>query len=205
MKCSHIVSFLSAVCALSGLAPCHGATALRGPASDETHSRVLEENLLEEVVAQDERQDLDADFAVVREVSAVLINGDSDDPDGHRLLQTMSSDEQVLLGYIQQIRKYYSLASFQTSSDTIKEGKRWAKYMASTSTVKGRDPLSVNIDAGWRALAENDASAADLKKWVQTSSSLRTNILNASYNRIGLGVVKAASGLYYICVIFKKV
>lgn len=81
----------------------------------------------------------------------------------------------------------------------------WATRMATTGDFRHNPSFSRQIPAGWRLAGENIAmnstSGDRLYTQWQNSAPHRANMLNPSYNRVGLGAVKIG-GRYYGVQVF---
>jgi len=91
----------------------------------------------------------------------------------------------------------------QASLDAV--ALRWARQLATGGSFRHNPNLTSQIPAGWRAAGENIAwtTAADATslytQW-KNSAGHRANMVSASYNRIGLAVVKVGNRSYGVQV-----
>jgi uncharacterized protein YkwD len=82
--------------------------------------------------------------------------------------------------------------------------------MRNTCTLEHRPDLSLNMPAGWTAVAENvavNSSPTAAHNAFMASSGHRDNILNGIYNHVGVGAVKGTCGghdQYWVVYIFVR-
>ncbi|MBD3779149.1 CAP domain-containing protein [Cellulomonas sp. ES6] len=80
----------------------------------------------------------------------------------------------------------------------------WATRMATTGDFRHNPSFSRQIPSGWRMAGENIAmnstSGVTLYTQWKNSAPHRANMLNASYNRIGIGAVKVGNRYYGVQV-----
>jgi uncharacterized protein YkwD len=126
-----------------------------------------------------------------------------------RMLLSVSSVELYNAGYIQSTRVKRGRQRVSWSSDLVAEAQRWSRRMARLQVVSYRDPLTQNVNAGWRKLAEIDGQDTTVAYQGMFSQFMKSNrsssiILDNAYNRIGVGIAKNATK-YYVCYLFKAV
>ena len=128
----------------------------------------------------------------------------------NRKLASYNTLEYNMASYTQYERVSRGLQPLYWSADLLDEAQRWAAYLAQSRQLYHRNPLSQNINSGYRSLAENLAMHWSVQysgahTSLMQSAGHRANILNPNMNRIGVGVRQASNGYYYVCEIFKQV
>ncbi len=116
------------------------------------------------------------------------------------------SFESSLLSLTNADRARAGLAPLQSSSTLVGIARSWSDHMAATGQL-GHDPSLASKVSGWSSLGENVAmaySASQAETLFMSSAGHRANILQPSFNRVGIGVTRAASGAYWITVDFEQ-
>jgi hypothetical protein len=125
------------------------------------------------------------------------------------LTAAMSTQEDRNARYIQTFRKREGCATkLSYSTDLVKEAQRWSRRMARLGHVANRDPLSVNVDAGWVTIAEipgkyNNVTYSGAMAHLEKAN--RAYLLDSCFNRVGVGIKKASSGAYFMTILLKQV
>jgi uncharacterized protein YkwD len=120
----------------------------------------------------------------------------------------MSDLERANAGYIQTARKQRGLPGLSFSADLVTEARRWAAVMAGRGRIANRDPMDANVDAGWKRIGEIPGKYGSVAPSGAVLSMLQQNsamLLDARYNRIGVGITKGADGAFYVMVLLKQV
>jgi hypothetical protein len=115
---------------------------------------------------------------------------------------TPSEDEYSFLQKINYERVGRGLAPVVSDTELNPTARTWSQHMASQN-VLSHDPNLVatvsSIEPAWRGVAENVGygySVSGLHDAFMASSGHRANILNGSYNRIGIGVVHSGGRIW---------
>jgi hypothetical protein len=125
------------------------------------------------------------------------------------LTPAMSTQEDRNARYIQTFRKREGCPTkLSYSNDLVKEAQRWSRRMARLGHVANRDPLSVNVDAGWITIAEipgkyNNVTYSGAMAHLEKAN--RAYLLDSCFNRVGVGIKKASSGAYFMTILLKQV
>lgn len=117
------------------------------------------------------------------------------------------SFESQLLSLTNADRAKARLTPLASSSTLVSIARTWSTHMAATGTL-GHNPSLASQVSGWSSLGENAAgrvsSAAQAESLFMGSSGHRANILQPKYNRVGIGVARAADGTYWVTVDFEQ-
>lgn len=88
------------------------------------------------------------------------------------------------------------------------EAQRYARFMAEKDIFEHRSPLGQNLEnLDWRSLGENIAWHWNVRRAHESlmdSKGHRENILEPTYNKIGIGIYKK-DDYFWICQIFARV
>ncbi len=109
-----------------------------------------------------------------------------------------SSDESSFVRLINSARSSRGLRTLAVRSDLTSVARRHSQDMASSGGIYHNSRLSSQV-SGWRELGENVGTGRDVSKVhdaFMNSSSHRANILHATFNEIGVGVVRSGDVIY---------
>lgn len=117
---------------------------------------------------------------------------------------TLSELEAAVIELHNQARRDAGLPPFTVHDLFVETSRTWSQEMASTGVI-GHDPDYVDDSCrrteGWRTCAENVAVGYDTAAGVHGgwmgSTGHRNNILNPTYNRVGIGVWRDGDGRVY--------
>ena len=115
----------------------------------------------------------------------------------------LTSDEGSLLSYTNASRAQYGKAKLTLSSDLVSVARKHSAEMAAKGAIYHNSSLGSDVN-NWRKVGENvgrGPSAKSVHQAFMGSTSHRTHILDAAYDRVGVGTVWKGSTLY-VTVIF---
>ena len=119
---------------------------------------------------------------------------------------SVPSMESQLLSLTNADRAHAGLAPLSSSSTLTSIARSWSAHMAATKSLVHNPSLASQV-SGWSSLGENIAMAYSSKQaesLFMGSAGHRANILKAAYNRVGIGVSRAADGSYWFVVDFEQ-
>jgi hypothetical protein len=111
-----------------------------------------------------------------------------------------------LLALTNQARTSAGLRSLGASSTLSSIAAAWSAHMASTHQL-GHNPDLAGEVSGWAMIGENAAmawSASQAQSVLMGDAAHRANILQPRYNRVGVGVARAADGSMWFTVDFMQ-
>jgi len=114
--------------------------------------------------------------------------------------------ESQLLALTNSSRSGAGLGALSSSSVLVSLARGWSAHMASVHALS-HNPNLAGAVGGWYSLGENVAmagSAAQAQSLFMGSPEHRANILDRLYNRVGVGIVRAADGTLWITVDFEQ-
>jgi hypothetical protein len=117
-----------------------------------------------------------------------------------------SSVEAQVLSLTNQARADAGLPALRTSSALTAVARAWSGHMAATRQLTHDGSLGSKI-SGWSMIGENIAmawSASQAQQLWMASSGHRANILQRKYDRVGVGVSRAADGSLWFTVDFEQ-
>jgi len=117
-----------------------------------------------------------------------------------------STVESQLLSLTNSARVHAGWPALTSSPALVAVARSWSSHMAATRQLT-HDPSLATRVAGWSSLAENiaqAASAAQAQALFMGSPDHRANLLDAHFNRVGIGVAKAADGSLWFTVDFEQ-
>jgi uncharacterized protein YkwD len=117
-----------------------------------------------------------------------------------------STVESQLLSLTNSARVHAGWPALTSSSALVAVARSWSSHMAATRQLT-HDPSLATRVAGWSSLAENiaqAASAAQAQALFVGSPDHRANLLDAHFNRVGIGVARAADGSLWFTVDFEQ-
>jgi uncharacterized protein YkwD len=120
---------------------------------------------------------------------------------------TTAEDEYGFLTKINQERAYRGLRKLVSDGELASTSRSWSAYMARQGKIS-HDPnlaqVASRVEPDWRRIGENVGvghTVQSLHDAFMASSGHRANILGASYNRVGIGVVHS-DGKIWVTVRF---
>jgi uncharacterized protein YkwD len=105
-----------------------------------------------------------------------------------------------LLSLLNSYRAAHGLPALASVSDATDKAQAQAQAMAAQHRLFHSN-LSSGITPGWRTIGENvgDGGTVDIvHSMFVNSAPHRANMLNASYNQVGVGVVRTSDGLVWV-------
>jgi uncharacterized protein YkwD len=119
-------------------------------------------------------------------------------------------DELILLEMHNGERFKRGLCDLQIEAKLDLAAQKHADWMAAnhkmSHTGAGRSSVGDRVGGGWQTWGENIAYGAGTERQVQqmwmNSSGHRANILNRSFNDVGIGIAATEDGVIYWCVDF---
>ena len=115
-----------------------------------------------------------------------------------------TSDAFAYLGRLNAERHAHGLPSLTMRSDLNGVAQRWAAHMAAAHSLS-HNPGLVSQVANWQGVGENVGSGptvADIDAAFMASTKHRDNILDSTYNDVGIGTVRS-DGVLWITVDFR--
>ena len=149
-----------------------------------------------------------------KEDADVLERSEEEDEQIRMLVESMvmSNDEKANAVYVQSVRKARGLPPLYFSPDLVKEAQRWSKYMSTQGHSSSRPRTDLNVAKPWKRVSEITGrynSVATTSKGAIASlindPKSSDKLLDDCYNRIGVGIVKASDGSYYVTILTKQV
>ncbi len=119
---------------------------------------------------------------------------------------SVPSFESKLLSLTNADRARHGLAPLQSSSTLVSIARAWSNHMAATGQLAHNPSLASQV-SGWSSLGENAAvaaSATQAESLFMASAGHRANILNRSYNKVGIGVTVGKNGNYWFTIDFEQ-
>lgn len=116
----------------------------------------------------------------------------------------VSSDASAYLSRINAERAAHGLHALTMRTDLNAVAQRWANHMASVQLLSHNPRLTSQV-ANWQAVGENvgeGPSISDLDTAFMHSPEHRANVLDSSYNDVGIGTARAG-GVLWITVDFR--
>ena len=116
------------------------------------------------------------------------------------------ASESQLLSLTNSARAGAGLAALSSSSVLVSLARGWSAQMAAAHALSHNPNLAGSV-GGWYSIGENVAmagSAAQAESLFLGSPEHRANILDRLYNRVGIGIVRAADGTLWITVDFEQ-
>ena len=114
--------------------------------------------------------------------------------------------ESQLLGLTNSVRAKAGVPALRSSAALVAVAQAWSAHQAATGALAHNPDLAGAV-SGWSALAENVASAptvAQAESMFLASPDHRANIVNSRYDRVGIGVTRAADGTLWVTVDFEQ-
>lgn len=110
-----------------------------------------------------------------------------------------------LVSLVNRFRADNGLPALSPASDAMAKAQQHARDMAAQGRIYHSSSLSSGISPGWTALGENvgtGGSASQVESMFQASSMHRANLLNESFNQIGVGAAIGNDGALYVTEVF---
>ena len=102
-------------------------------------------------------------------------------------------------------RTAQGIAPLITRGDLVSIARRQSQRMANAGEIFHNPNLASEAPGDWQAIGENVGQGPecdDIHRAFMASAPHRKNILDATYNRLGIGVVVAADSTIYVTQIF---
>ena len=100
------------------------------------------------------------------------------------------------------------LAPLATHADVADVARRWSGRMRSDNRLSHNPNLANEVNVDWEKLAENVGVGPDVNTIHQAfmnSSAHRTNILDAAFTHVGVGVVIGDDGKLWVTEVFVRI
>jgi len=110
-----------------------------------------------------------------------------------------------LLSLVNRFRAAHGLPALSSASDAMAKAQQHARDMAAQGRIYHSSSMSSGISGGWTALGENvgmGSSVSQIESMFEGSSQHRANLLNPSFNQIGVGVAQGSDGALYVTEFF---
>ena len=117
-----------------------------------------------------------------------------------------SGNEDYFVAKINDIRSSRGLASLAVDGQLTAVARSWSQHMADDGTLAHNPNLGSQV-SGWRTLGENvgtGPSDESIEAAFENSPHHFENMVDPSYNYIGVGVVQDSSGTYWVTEDFKQ-
>jgi hypothetical protein len=117
-----------------------------------------------------------------------------------------SSDEDYFVAKINSIRSSRGLGTLAVDGQLTAVARSWSQHMADDGTLQHNPSLGSQV-SGWRTLGENvgtGPSADSIEAAFENSPHHFENMVDPSFNYIGVGVVQDSSGTYWVTEDFKQ-
>src|SRR5687768_16461440 len=116
------------------------------------------------------------------------------------------SDETAFVAGINTLRAGKGLPALAVHSNLTSKARAWAQTMADKGTI-WHSALSAGITADWQKLGENvgqGGSVAGLQLAFTNSPLHYANLIDPTFNSIGIGVVRSAGGVIFVAEEFMQ-
>jgi len=113
---------------------------------------------------------------------------------------TSMADVATAYGLLNQFRAQHGVGSLARTAELDAKAQAQAEAMA-TSGQLFHSYLPAGLAPGWRGLGENVAFApvvASAQGWLEGSPPHRANMVNGSFNLVGIGVVRARGVVWVV-------
>lgn len=114
---------------------------------------------------------------------------------------TGGSEAAQLLSLVNRYRAAQGLPGLAQAGDAMAKAQQHSQDMAAQGRMYHSSSLSSGISPGWSSLGENvgsGSSVSEIESMFEASSAHRDNLLNASFNQIGVGVARGSDGALYV-------
>jgi uncharacterized protein YkwD len=118
---------------------------------------------------------------------------------------TASADVAGFVGAVNQERSARGLAPLTTQNDLNAVAQAWSQQMASSKKLAHNPSLGSQVTA-WRSVGENvgyGSSEASIHRAFMASPGHAANVLNGSYNQIGIGIT-VSGGTTWVTQVFRQ-
>jgi len=112
-----------------------------------------------------------------------------------------SGEEDHGTALVNQARASNGVGNLSSNVTLILIAQAWSQHLAAAGGLSHRNPLSDGAPAGWRKLGENVGygSSVDVVQGAfMNSPGHRANILDPSFNNLGIGVTVDGSGRRWV-------
>jgi len=112
-----------------------------------------------------------------------------------------SGEEDHATALVNQARGSNGVGNLSSNVTLILTAQAWSQHLAQAGALSHRNPLSDGAPAGWRKLGENVGygSSVDVVQGAfMNSSGHRANILDPSFNNVGIGVTVDGNGRRWV-------
>jgi hypothetical protein len=116
------------------------------------------------------------------------------------------SDEGYFVDHINAIRVSRGLGTLAIDAQLTAVARAWSEHMAADGTLAHNPSLGSQV-SGWRTLGENvgtGPSLSSIEAAFENSPHHFENMVDPSYNLIGVGVVQDSNGTYWVTEDFKQ-
>ena len=117
-----------------------------------------------------------------------------------------SGNEDYFVAKINDIRSSRGLASLAVDGQLTAVARSWSQHMANDGTLAHNPNLGSQV-SGWRTLGENvgtGPSVDSIEAAFENSPHHFENMVDPSFNYIGVGVVQDSGGTYWVTEDFKQ-
>lgn len=114
----------------------------------------------------------------------------------------ISSGQQAVLDEMNADRRAYGRSSLPTHDMLNTKAQAWAEHLARKGSLS-HSKLSSGLPSCWRGAAENvgyGSGAAAVQNAYMNSSGHRANILNTTWDFVGVGYARSGSRVYTVHV-----
>ena len=147
---------------------------------------------------------------LLRVLAALVLLGLAVPVAAQAVLQAASASEpsleSQLLSLTNSARARAGVPALHSSAALVTVARAWSAHQAATGAL-AHNPGLAGAVSGWSALAENVASAtsvAQAESMFLVSPDHRANIVNGGYDRVGIGITRAADGTLWVTVDFEQ-
>lgn len=113
--------------------------------------------------------------------------------------------EASLVEVTNRFRAAHGLPPLAVDAALRSQARRWARHLATTSTLAHDPDLGTGVVRPWSLVGENvgrGPGVADLHAAFVASPTHRANLLDPGYTRIGVGALRGSDGRLYVVVRF---
>ena len=115
------------------------------------------------------------------------------------------SETAQLVALVNRYRAANGLPALEQAGDATAKAQRHSEDMAAQGRIFHSSSLSSGISGGWSSLGENvgmGGSVGQIESMFEASSAHRDNLLNPSFNQLGVGVAYGSDGALYVTEVF---
>lgn len=109
------------------------------------------------------------------------------------------------ISLINQLRSENGLDPLAVAGDATAKAKQHADEMAASHQLSHSGSMSSGLNGGWIACGENvgeGSTVGRIESAFESSGTHRGNMLNPSYNQVGVGVSRGDDGRLYVTEVF---